>query len=95
MSKVINADMQSTSAELPVLVMKQDYRWATPRLAFFNLVLMEFGDFAMERRMLKRIKSRAEGLRPQTSSAGRDGGAGEQAGPSTDPVATSPRVGGA
>jgi hypothetical protein len=40
--------------------MKQDYRWATPRLALFNLVLMEFGDFAMERRMLKGIRARAE-----------------------------------
>jgi len=40
--------------------MKQDYRWQTPRLAMFNVVLMEFGDFAMERRMLKGIKVRAE-----------------------------------
>jgi hypothetical protein len=40
--------------------MKQDYRWETPRLALFNLVLMELGDFAMERRMLKGIKRRAE-----------------------------------
>jgi hypothetical protein len=40
--------------------MKQDYRWQTPRLAMFNLMLMEFGDFAMERRMLKGIKVRAE-----------------------------------
>ncbi len=40
--------------------MKQDYRWQTPRLAAFNLILMEFGDFAMERRMLKGIKARAE-----------------------------------
>jgi hypothetical protein len=40
--------------------MKQDYRWNTPRLALLNLVLMEFGDFAMERRMLKGIKARAE-----------------------------------
>lgn len=40
--------------------MKQDYRWQTPRLAMFNLILMEFGDFAMERRMLKGIKARAE-----------------------------------
>lgn len=40
--------------------MKQDYRWETPGLAAFNLVLMEFGDFAMERRMLKGIKARAE-----------------------------------
>jgi hypothetical protein len=42
--------------------MKQDYRWQTPRLAMFNLILMEFGDFAMERRMLKGIKVRAERL---------------------------------
>ena len=40
--------------------MKQDYRWKTPRLAMFNFVLMELGDFAMERRMLKGIKRRAE-----------------------------------
>jgi hypothetical protein len=40
--------------------MKQDYRWRTPRLAAFNLWLMEFGDFAMERRMLQGIKHRAE-----------------------------------
>jgi hypothetical protein len=40
--------------------MKQEYRWETPRLAAFNLALMEFGDFAMERRMLKGIKVRAE-----------------------------------
>ena len=42
--------------------MKQDYRWRTLRLALFNLLLMEFGDFAMERRMLKGIKVRAERL---------------------------------
>jgi len=40
--------------------MKQDYRWHTLRLALFNLILMECGDFAMERRMLKGIKKRAE-----------------------------------
>ncbi len=44
--------------------MKQDYRWDTPRLAFFNFVLMELGDFAMERRMLKGIKRRAESAEP-------------------------------
>ncbi len=33
--------------------MKQDYRWETPGLAFFNFILMEMGDFAMERRMLE------------------------------------------
>ena len=42
--------------------MKQDYRWQTPRLAMFNVILMEFGDFAMERGMLKGIKERAERL---------------------------------
>jgi hypothetical protein len=46
--------------------MKQDYRWEDPMLALFNLVLMEFGDFAMERRMLKGIKVRAE--RPRSAS---------------------------
>jgi hypothetical protein len=40
--------------------MKQDYRWRTPGLAVFNLILMEFGDFAMERKMLRGIKARAE-----------------------------------
>jgi hypothetical protein len=48
--------------------MKQDYRWETRRLALFNLVLMEFGDFAMERRMLKGIKVRAERLRRDASA---------------------------
>ena len=43
--------------------MKQDYRWRTPRLATFNLILMEFGDFALERRMLKGIKTRAEHMK--------------------------------
>ena len=42
--------------------MKQDYRWETPGLALFNLILMELGDFAMERRMLKGIKRRAESV---------------------------------
>lgn len=46
--------------------MKQNYRWQTPRLAMFNLILMEFGDFAMERKMLKGIKTRAERLRRET-----------------------------
>jgi hypothetical protein len=40
--------------------MKQDYRWETPGLAIFNFILMEMGDFAMERRMLQGIKRRAE-----------------------------------
>lgn len=40
--------------------MKQDYRWRTPLLAVSNLWLMEFGDFAMERKMLRGIRVRAE-----------------------------------
>lgn len=39
--------------------MKQHYRGKTPRLASFNLVLMEFGDFAMERR-IHGVKRRAD-----------------------------------
>lgn len=42
--------------------MKQDYRWSTPRLALFNVGLMELGDFAMERRMLRGIRARAEAI---------------------------------
>jgi hypothetical protein len=57
-----------TGATRLVTRMKQDYRWATPRLALFNLVLMEFGDFAMERRMLKGIKVRAERLKRDGSA---------------------------
>jgi hypothetical protein len=56
-------DELATCGTRLVTRMKQDYRWQTPRLALFNLVLMEFGDFAMERRMLKGIKVRAERLR--------------------------------
>jgi hypothetical protein len=44
--------------------MKQDYRWETPGLAIFNFALMEMGDFAMERRMLRGIKRRAESAEP-------------------------------
>ncbi len=59
--------------------MKQDYRWWTPRLAAFNLVLMEFGDFAMERRMLRGIKARAEAAvraRPRGEASSPEAGAG-------------------
>ena len=49
-------DEPGTGTTRLVTRMKQDYRWRTPSLALFNLVLMEFGDFAMERRMLKGIK---------------------------------------
>jgi hypothetical protein len=36
------------------------YEWEHPLAAFMALVLMEFGDFAMLRRMLRGIKSRAK-----------------------------------
>jgi hypothetical protein len=36
------------------------YDWHHPLTAFFGVVLMEFGDFAMLRRMLRGIKARAE-----------------------------------
>ena len=49
--------------------MKQDYRWELPGLAIFNLIPMELGDFAMERRMLKGIKSRVERIRAATNAA--------------------------
>jgi hypothetical protein len=37
------------------------YDWRRPFMAVLGLVLMEFGDFAMQRRMLRGIKERAEG----------------------------------
>jgi hypothetical protein len=52
-----------TGATRLVTRMKQDYRWETPGLALFNLCLMELGDFAMERRMLRGIRVRAERVR--------------------------------
>jgi hypothetical protein len=38
------------------------YDWRHPLTAILGVVLMEFGDFAMCRRMLTGIKSRAESL---------------------------------
>lgn len=38
------------------------YDWQRPLMAFFGMLLMEFGDFAMLRRMLRGIKARAEAL---------------------------------
>lgn len=38
------------------------YDWRNPPLALLGVVLMEFGDFAMLRRMLRGIKARAESL---------------------------------
>ena len=38
------------------------YDWRHPLTALFGMLLMEFGDFAMQRRMLRGIKARAESL---------------------------------
>ena len=38
------------------------YDWRNPPMALLGVLLMEFGDFAMLRRMLRGIKSRAESL---------------------------------
>jgi hypothetical protein len=38
------------------------YDWRRPLTAVLGVLLLEFGDFAMMRRMLRGIKSRAEGL---------------------------------
>jgi hypothetical protein len=43
------------------------YDWKHPLLAVFGAILMEFGDFAMMRRMLRGIKARAELLQRQTA----------------------------
>jgi|ERR671918_842515 hypothetical protein len=40
--------------------LKQRYAWEAPGSAIFTLVLLEFGDFPMMRRVLLRIKARAE-----------------------------------
>jgi hypothetical protein len=39
------------------------YDWRHPPSALLGVVLMEFGDFAMQRRMLRGIKTRSESLR--------------------------------
>jgi hypothetical protein len=48
--------------------LKQRYAWETPGSAILSLVLLEFGDFAMMRRVLKGIKARAERLHAQRST---------------------------
>lgn len=40
--------------------LKQRYPWESPAIALFTLLLLEFGDFPMMRRMLQGIKVRAE-----------------------------------
>jgi hypothetical protein len=42
------------------------YDWHNPLFALLGVLLMEFGDFAMLRRMLYGIKARAESLAPDT-----------------------------
>lgn len=43
------------------------YDWSHPATAFLGVLLMEFGDFAMLRRMLRGIKRRAESIPPGAS----------------------------
>jgi hypothetical protein len=43
------------------------YDWTKPASALLAVVLMEFGDFAMMRRMLHGIKKRAEALHHRTT----------------------------
>jgi hypothetical protein len=45
--------------------LKQRYAWETPGSAILTLVLLEFGDFPMMRRVLRGIKVRAERLHAQ------------------------------
>lgn len=40
--------------------LKQRYQWESPAMALFTLLLFEFGDFPMMRRVLRGIKARAE-----------------------------------
>jgi hypothetical protein len=39
---------------------KARYEWRSPSAALLSLVLLEFGDFPMMRRMLRGLKQRAE-----------------------------------
>jgi ribosomal protein S12 methylthiotransferase accessory factor YcaO len=47
--------------------LKARYAWETPASAILSLVLLEFGDFPMMRRVMKGIKARAEPLNAQRS----------------------------
>lgn len=49
--------------------LKQRYQWESPAIALFTLVLLEFGDFPMMRRVLRGIKSRAERARSAEGAA--------------------------
>jgi hypothetical protein len=46
------------------------YDWQHPLMALLGMILMEFGDFAMLRRMLRGIKARAESLAQDASQTG-------------------------
>ena len=45
------------------------YDWQHPLMALLGVVLMEFGDFAMLRRMLRGIQTRAESLAREAGPA--------------------------
>jgi len=47
-----------------IIRLKATYDWKSPLMGFMTLVLMEFGDFPMMRRVLKGIKTRAERMSP-------------------------------
>ena len=63
------------------------YDWHRPLTALLGVILMEFGDFAMLRRMLRGIKARAESLAAEPSKVSeRDGalGGGPDRGPDAE-----------
>jgi hypothetical protein len=57
-------DPTPTGGTRLVTRIRTTYDWRHPATALFGVVLMEFGDFAMLRRMLRGIKTRAEALEP-------------------------------
>ena len=50
------------------------YDWSHPPMAILGVVLMEFGDYAMMRRMLRGIKTRAETISPDRAAKPADVG---------------------
>jgi hypothetical protein len=52
-----------------ILRLKQRYAWERPGSAILTLILLEFGDFPMMRRVLKGIKVRAERMSAACSTA--------------------------
>jgi hypothetical protein len=47
--------------------LKAQYAWETPGSAILSLILLEFGDFPMIRRVMNGVKARAERLHAQRS----------------------------